>query len=66
MKTDKELADDLDAKKRLEGHGYTQKKCPQCRGTGFIPKSNGGYHCYSCEGKGYTWEAPFMQHINHQ
>lgn len=65
-KSDKELADQLDAKKRLRDHGYTQKTCQKCRGTGMMLHGPGNHHCYSCEGRGYTWEAPFMRQINHQ
>jgi DnaJ-class molecular chaperone len=55
MKTesDKELADKVDARKRLEKHGYRRVTCEKCRGTGGIE-----HHCFSCGGKGYRWEAP--------
>ena len=57
MKTDKGLADDLDAQERLENRGYQRKTCPNCDGVGrlgrlmFVP-------CPYCEGRGYTWQAP--------
>lgn len=35
MKTDKELADELDAKDRLRRRGYTQKPCLSCNGKGY-------------------------------
>lgn len=54
-KTDKELADEIDARKRLENHGYTRKPCtnPDC-----IHGLLQGWECPLCHDKGYTWEAP--------
>lgn len=57
MKTDKELADELDAQKRLEGHGYIRHACDTCHGTGMQRYSK----CFRCEGKGHTWESPLMR-----
>ncbi len=55
-KSDKELADELDAKKRLKDHGYRQRVCSSCNGA----SSPQTYFCVNCGGKGYTWEAPLM------
>lgn len=57
MKTDKELADELDARKRIERHGYTRVPCsnPKC-----TEHRIQGY-CYCCGNKGYTWKAPMMR-----
>lgn len=52
MKTDKELADELDARKRLERHGLRMVDCPHCS----IRDRVEGRHCPACGGKGYTWE----------
>jgi hypothetical protein len=50
MKTDKELADELDAKKRLQDHGYRQSNCPNSKCFQL------GNMCPQCGGKGYIWE----------
>jgi len=63
MKSDKELAEQLDADKRIRSHGYKKKTCPYCNGIGIdqSPRRNYvGTRCYPCGGKGYTWEAPLM------
>jgi len=62
MKTDKELADEIDAADRLLKHGYTRKQCPHCKGVGQqcderLPFPSLG-KCYPCDGKGFKWEAP--------
>lgn len=56
-KTDKELADELDAKDRLIARGYKRQTCAKCNGFGQF----GSIQCWRCEGKGYTWEAPLMK-----
>lgn len=69
MKTDKELADDLDAKKRIREHGGLWKNCSKCNGTGQVALDHGpGKHarwsineCFSCGGKGGHWEMPTMR-----
>lgn len=54
-KTDKELADEVDARKRLEKNGYRRVTCKSCNGF----KGDDGY-CMACGGKGYHWESPLM------
>lgn len=49
-KTDKELADELDARDRLRKRGYKWERCPTCNGL----KEN----CFTCKGRGGIWEAP--------
>lgn len=61
MKSDKELADELDAQKRLREHGYTEKRCTSCDGTGVRVWGRGPQTCYTCNGKGWVWEAPLMR-----
>lgn len=59
--TDVELANELDAQKRILAHGYTKEKCPTCKGTGWLFSHNEGVHeivCFGCNGKGYKWKAP--------
>lgn len=65
--TDKELADELDAQKRILAHGYTKENCPTCKGTGwlvseYLALANKGrkVECFACGGKGYKWKAPGM------
>lgn len=57
MKTDKELADELDAQERLETRGYVRETCPKCNGY----QQFGSVMCWQCEGKGYIWRAPLMK-----
>lgn len=57
MKSDKELADELDARDRLEARGYKRETCPKCKGFGQF----GSIQCWQCEGKGYCWQAPLMK-----
>lgn len=52
-KTDKELADEVDAQKRLEKNGYRRVTCKSCNGVSLR-------YCPACGGKGYHWEAPLM------
>lgn len=52
-KTDKELADEIDARKRLKERGYRRKPC---RCLLYLPYATES--CPLCHGKGYTWEAP--------
>lgn len=57
MKTDKEIADELDAKDRLIARGYKQLKCEKCNGFGQF----GSVVCWKCEGRGYYWQAPITK-----
>jgi DnaJ-class molecular chaperone len=52
MKSDKELADQLDAEDRLRGRGYEKQICPKCNGYGQF----GSVVCWQCEGKGHIWK----------
>lgn len=52
MKTDKQLADEIEARKILEKMGYRKIKCKSCNGGNVLA------YCFLCEGKGYRWEAP--------
>lgn len=54
MKSDKELADDLEAKKKLENAGYKKKPCPNDN----CIKDRVKGHCFTCNNKGYIWQAP--------
>lgn len=56
-KSDKELADELDARDRLEARGYQRVTCPKCKGFCQF----GSIQCWKCEGKGYCWEAPITK-----
>ena len=58
--TDKELADRLDAEKRIRNHDGTWKSCPDCNGLGFNPHSNMS-QCWTCQGRGGLWEFPLMR-----
>lgn len=60
MKTDKELADELDARDRLFARGYKQEQCPDCKGEGWIQpeRRHNVDPCYSCGGRGWCWVAP--------
>ncbi len=58
LKTDRELADELDARDRLEARGYKRKLCDKCGGTG---QSYPDIVCNKCEGKGCRWEAPITK-----
>lgn len=58
-KSDKELADELDARDRLTNRGYKQATCPKCNGYGAC----GSVQCWKCEGKGYYWEPPLMKEL---
>lgn len=55
-KTDKELADEVDARERLKARGYEQKRCPVCSKDYRLRD-----FCSRCGGKGYVWEAPLMR-----
>jgi DnaJ-class molecular chaperone len=57
-KSDKELADELDARDRLRARGYEQVKCPACQGLGM---EGFDIACFRCEGKGYYWQAPITK-----
>jgi hypothetical protein len=57
-KSDKELADELDAKDRLRNRGYEQVTCEKCGGLGM---EGFDIACSCCEGKGYHWRAPLMK-----
>lgn len=57
-KSDKELADELDARDRLIARGYERVKCPKCDGLGL---RFGDVQCWQCEGKGYYWMPPLMK-----
>lgn len=56
-KTDKELLDAIETRKRLESYGYKRRCCRVCWGSG-IAHEIWRVHCKTCGGKGYTWEAP--------
>jgi len=60
--SDKELADQLDARDRLFARGYRQVPCQKCGERGFTEHSTGGvpwsYPCVYCHGHGYNWVAP--------
>lgn len=60
VKTDKELADELDAQDRLIARGLAKKACPMCDGTGVLVMTELSvpYHitCTRCDGKGHSWE----------
>lgn len=56
-KTDKELADELDARDRLEARGYKRVTCTKCNGFGQF----GSIQCWQCEGRGCNWEAPITK-----
>ena len=60
--TDKELADRVDARKRLEKYGYRRVTCEACNGTGILGNADKKFliecECGACDGKGYRWEAP--------
>lgn len=58
MKSDKELADELDAQDRLTARGYKRVPCEPCRGTG---QRGPDINCWHCEGKGYIWQAPITK-----
>jgi DnaJ-class molecular chaperone len=58
MKSDKELADELDAQDRLRNRGYEQVACEKCGGLGF---EGFDIACSKCEGKGYYWQAPITK-----
>lgn len=65
MKSDKDLADHLDAQDRLRSRGYKWKKCDHCKGIGFIIVSRinqnefaATHRCVPCDGRGGTWEPP--------
>lgn len=59
--TDKELADRLDAKKRIRDHGGTWKTCHRCKGAGYDFPHNGMVPCFICNGRGGEWEFPMMR-----
>lgn len=54
--SDKELADRLDAQDRLIARGYVRETCKSCNGIGSNPRTDAP--CYSCEGRGFRWQAP--------
>lgn len=58
-KTDKELADELDARDRLRNRGYEQVKCGMCNGFGW--QGHPEVNCPACEGRGYRWQAPITK-----
>jgi DnaJ-class molecular chaperone len=64
LRSDKELADALDARDRLINRGYVQKACDKCKGLGRIQLFNKDNdfsytECFRCEGKGFWWKAPY-------
>lgn len=59
--TDKELADRLDAEKRIRNHGGTWKTCPRCKGAGYDFPHSGMLPCFVCNGRGGEWEFPMMR-----
>lgn len=54
-KSDKELADELDAQDRLRSRGYERVTCARCRGVGL---EGFDIACSVCEGRGYRWLPP--------
>lgn len=71
MKTDKEIADELDARDRLIARGWKYKKCLPCGGTGQYFRAPVGKEkdlagsvnkvldtCACCGGKGHGWIIP--------
>lgn len=67
MKTDKEIADTLDARERIRKHGGTWVRCPKCGGLGYTTFGGKGMMglntgtCFSCDGKGGKWEFPLTR-----
>jgi len=57
MKSDRELADELDAQDRLKARGYEKVTCENCRGEGHQIS----VECFKCEGRGYYWQAPITK-----
>lgn len=57
-KSDKELADELDAQDRLRNRGYERKTCDRCGGRG---QSAPDINCWQCHGRGYYWQAPITK-----
>jgi hypothetical protein len=62
QKSDKELADQLDAEDRLRSRGYEKGECSRCKGMGFTVES-GMYwlECGSCQGRGFVWRSPLTK-----
>lgn len=60
MKSDKEIADDLDAKDRLIARGYERVPCEKCHGLGYSLDFS-GRECLACQGVGFHWQAPMMK-----
>lgn len=58
-KTEKELADELDAKDRLTARGYVRETCKSCGGIGTNPRTD--MPCFSCDGRGFHWRAPITK-----
>jgi len=62
IKSDKEFADELDARDRLKRRGFKMQTCKLCKGTGMFIAERDHYQsflsCHACAGKGYIWEAP--------
>lgn len=58
MKSDKELADELDAQDRLVSRGYKRETCDRCEGIG---QAYPDICCPRCEGRGYNWLPPLMK-----
>jgi hypothetical protein len=54
-KSDKQLADEIDARKRLESEGAKRVSCKIHKG---VPTEQ---YCPICRGKGYYWEFPLMR-----
>lgn len=61
MKTDKELADELDARDRLIARGYKLVKCDVCAGYGHLGSNMFTPICPTCNGRGQRWEAPITK-----
>jgi DnaJ-class molecular chaperone len=57
-KSDKELADELDAQDRLLARGYERETCEKCGGRGL---EGFDVACSRCEGRGYYWRAPITK-----
>jgi DnaJ-class molecular chaperone len=55
MKTPKEIADELEAQRKLEAAGYRWVRCDRCDGAG---RYRGLYECRRCDGRGGYYEAP--------
>ena len=61
MKTAKELAEELEARGKLESAGYRWVGCNLCDGTGLKSEWPAFRLCPRCEGQGGHYEAPLTR-----